>query len=384
MKLNQKLIRMLALMLALVCVTAMMFSCAPVEPSQPNEPSEEPSNTPDTPTETPDEPEAPITPEEPEATLQVAMDLTEEWDKVSPAGSLVQGCIVIRREFAEQHPAEVAAFLAEYEASVVFLQENIAEAAQMIAAQGIFAKAPVAQKAIPNCNICYIDGEEMKTAMSEFLNIMMQAAPASIGGALPADDFYYNAETTEAQADSELAVNVSVLSGTTGFGMAQLMQKHADGEAALNYNFKVETDASNITAALIKGSVDIAALPTNAASTLYNKTQGGIQLLAINTRGVLYLLDKGNGVETFEQLKGKTVYVPAQNPTFIFRYLCEQNGLTVGAEGDTNVDVIISNKYTAPAELQANVAAGTVTLAVLPEPMVTIALTAAAQTAQNP
>ena len=91
MKLNQKLIRMLALMLALVCVTAMMFSCAPVEPSQPNEPSEEPSNTPDTPTETPDEPEAPITPEEPEATLQVAMDLTEEWDKVSPAGSLVQG-----------------------------------------------------------------------------------------------------------------------------------------------------------------------------------------------------------------------------------------------------------------------------------------------------
>ncbi len=357
-------IRALALMLALLCAATLMFSCSPTR------------TDPDDSSQTPNNPDS-----SPKTELQVVMDLTDEWNKVSPAGSLVQGCLVIRKDFAEEHPAEVAAFLAEYKASVAFLQENVAEAAQMIATQGIFAKAAVAQKAIPNCNICYIDGAEMKTAMSEFLNIMMQAAPASIGNAVPADDFYYNVDhtTDTAQVNGELEINVSVLSGTTGFGMAQLMQKNADGEAALNYHFNVESDASNITAALIKGTVDIAALPTNAASTLYNKTQGNIQLLAINTRGVLYLLDNGNGVESFADLKGKTVYVPAQNPTFIFKYLCEQNGLTVGSEGDTDVDVIISNKYTSPAEVQTNVAAGTVTLAVLPEPMVTIALTAATQ-----
>lgn len=174
------------------------------------------------------------------------------------------------------------------------------------------------------------------------------------------------------EIDTDLQINVTVLSGTTGFGMAPLMQKKADGTATLNYNFNVEADASLVNSALIKGIVDIAALPTNAASVLYNKTDGNIQLLAINTLGVLYLLDNGNNITSFEDLKGKTVAAPAQNPTFIFKYLCEQNGLKVGKVGDSDVDVIIDNSYTSPAELQANVAAGNVTLAVLPEPLVTI------------
>ena len=351
--------RIVAWVLALCLTGLAMLSCAPVE--DPN---------------TPDVPDEPV--------LQVVMDLTEEWDKVSPAGSLVQGCIVVRKEFAEKHPAAVAAFLAEYEDSVNFVIENPKDASAVIVAQGIFAKAPVAEKAIPNCNITFMAGQEMKSAMSEFLNVMMGVQPASIGGAIPSDDFYYTSDANaDVTAPAPQTVNVSVLNGTTGFGMAKLMQSNADGAASLNYSFKVETDASVINAGLINGSVDIAALPTNAASVLYNKTQGGVQLLAINTQGVLYLLDKGNEIDSFEDLKGKTVYVPAQNPTFIFKYLCEQNGLTVGAPGDENVDVIIDNQYTAPAELQANVAAGTVTLAVLPEPMVSIALTAANQADQN-
>lgn len=176
----------------------------------------------------------------------------------------------------------------------------------------------------------------------------------------------------QSKVDTSLQVNVTVLSGTTGFSMAPLMQSHADGKAMLNYNFKVEADATNVNAALINGTVDIAALPTNAASVLYNKTGGAIQILTINTLGVLYLLDNGNNITSFEDLKGKTVAAPAQNPTFIFKYLCEKNGLTVGSAGDTGVDVIIDNSFTSPAELQANVAAGNVTLAVLPEPLVTV------------
>lgn len=177
-------------------------------------------------------------------------------------------------------------------------------------------------------------------------------------------------EVSEApQPDSQLPVNVMVLSGTTGFGMAKLIDDASSGSAALNYTFSVENDAANVTAALINGSADIAALPTNAASVVYNKTSGQVQLLALNTKGVLYLLSNGSEGEigSIADLKGKTVYVPAQNPSFIFSYICRQNGLVPGE------DITIDNTYAQPAELRTALAAGEVALAVLPEPMVTIA-----------
>ena len=176
------------------------------------------------------------------------------------------------------------------------------------------------------------------------------------------------APVTEAVPETEVpkaSVNVMVLNGTTGFGMANLMDAAAKGEASLNYNFTVETDASNIVAGLVNGSVDIAALPTNAAATVYNKTQGNVQVLALNTLGVLYLVTNGSvTVESMEDLAGMTVYAPAQNPTFIFQQLVEANGLT---------DVTIDNTYAQPADLNTAVASGQVAVAVLPEPMVTVA-----------
>ena len=118
------------------------------------------------------------------------LDLTEEWDKVAPAGSLVQGCVVVRKQFAEQNPAAVAAFLEEYGASIEALTTDIEGTAAKIEANGIFTKAAVAAKAIPNCNVCFITGEAMKAALAEFLDIMYGVAPASVGGAIPGDDFY--------------------------------------------------------------------------------------------------------------------------------------------------------------------------------------------------
>ena len=122
--------------------------------------------------------------------LTLALDLTAEWDKVMEPGSLVQGCVVVRREFAEEHPEAVAQFLKDYEASVKLLQDDPRAAAQSIEAAGIFAKAAVAEKAIPNCNICFVTGEEMQRELSAFLQIMFEKVPQSIGGSLPGDDFY--------------------------------------------------------------------------------------------------------------------------------------------------------------------------------------------------
>ena len=173
-------------------------------------------------------------------------------------------------------------------------------------------------------------------------------------------------ETTEAVTEEEpVSVNVMVLNGTTGFGMANLMDAAANGEAALDYHFTVETDASNIVAALANGSADIAALPTNAAAAVYNKTQGKVQVLALNTLGVLYLVTDGSvKVESMADLAGQTVYAPAQNPSFIFQHLVEANGIE---------NVTIDNTYAQPADLNTAVASGEVAIAVLPEPMVTVA-----------
>ena len=181
-------------------------------------------------------------------------------------------------------------------------------------------------------------------------------------------------ETTEAAAETEAAeteaaaaapLNIMVLNGTTGFGMASLMDAAAKGEAAQEYNFSVETDASNIVAALANGSVDIAALPTNAAATVYNKTQGKVQVLALNTLGVLYLVTDGSvTVESMADLEGQTVYAPAQNPSFIFQHIVDANGVA---------NVTVDNTYAQPADLNTAVASGEVAIAVLPEPMVTVA-----------
>ena len=164
--------------------------------------------------------------------------------------------------------------------------------------------------------------------------------------------------------DKNLEVRVMTLNGTTGFAMAPLIAASGEGKAALNYSFSVETDASNVTAALVNGDCDIAALPTNAAAALYNKTGGKVQVLALNTLGVLYLATDGSvEITSFADLDGKTVYVPAQNPSIIFSALCKANG----------VQVEIDNSYAQPAELNAAVASGEVALAVLPEPLLTIA-----------
>jgi len=176
----------------------------------------------------------------------------------------------------------------------------------------------------------------------------------------------YSAPADNGSAES-LQPTFMVLGGTTGFGTAQLMDAAGKGESRLSYSFSIESDVSNITAALINGSCDIAALPTNAAAALYQKTGGAVQCLAISTRGVLYLLTgKGELIHSLSDLSGKTVYVPAQNPSFIFSALCEAAG----------ADVTIDNSYAQPAELRTALTAGIVTLAVLPEPMVSIACSA--------
>lgn len=126
--------------------------------------------------------------------LNVALDLTEEWNKIDQDSQLITGVLAVRSDYAEQHPEELEVFLADYRSSIEWVTANTADAAQLVAEYGIVAKAPLAEKALPACNITYMDGADMKQALSGYLDVLYQQDAASVGGALPGDDFYYGVE----------------------------------------------------------------------------------------------------------------------------------------------------------------------------------------------
>ncbi len=122
--------------------------------------------------------------------IRVAIDLNEEWAKLDNGSALLTGVVVARREFVEQYPDTVNTFLSGYAQSVDYVNTNVEDAAQLIEKYDI-VPAAVAQKALPACNIVCITGEEMKTKLSGYLNVLFEQLATSVGGALPADDFYY-------------------------------------------------------------------------------------------------------------------------------------------------------------------------------------------------
>ena len=125
--------------------------------------------------------------------LNVALNLTEEWNKVSTDSDLGTGVLVASTEFIEQNEAAFEEFLKDYQASIEWVNSNTADAAELVANYGIVAKAPLAQKALPACNITYVDGAEMKTKLSGYLQVLFDQNPKAVGGAMPGDDFYYGA-----------------------------------------------------------------------------------------------------------------------------------------------------------------------------------------------
>ncbi len=171
-----------------------------------------------------------------------------------------------------------------------------------------------------------------------------------------------NASTAE-----KATVNLATLAGPTGMGMSFMLDGSDNGTTINKYNYTVCAGPDEITGKLVAGEYDIAALPTNAAATLYNKTQGKVQMLALNTLGVLYVLEKGDSIKTIADLKGKTVYVSGQGatPEYALTYLLEANGLKVGT------DVKLDFTYSAHADLVAFAATGAADVVLLPEPTVT-------------
>lgn len=177
--------------------------------------------------------------------------------------------------------------------------------------------------------------------------------------------------TTTGQSAAYKAADISIaaLKGPTGIGMAKLISDSAAGTAANNYTFTLESDPTQIVALVSSGEVDIAACPLNLAATLYKKTNGGVQMLAINTLGVLYVLENGKTISDISDLKGKTIYATGQgsSPEYILNYILTENSIKPGT--DVNIEYLADH-----SELAAKAVSGDAAICVLPEPFVTTAL----------
>lgn len=131
------------------------------------------------------------------AQYRIALDVTALFEEAAAKNgeentTMSMGCVIVRKDFAQANPEKVAAFMEAYAQSIEFVNSDVEAASQLVEKHGIMPKAAVAAKAIPNCHIVYIDGEEMKTQIEPFFQMLFAANPASVGGALPAEDFYYS------------------------------------------------------------------------------------------------------------------------------------------------------------------------------------------------
>ncbi len=165
------------------------------------------------------------------------------------------------------------------------------------------------------------------------------------------------------------SIRIGTLKGPTGMGMAKLIEDNSQGEAKNSYSFTVAGAPDDITAGVISGDLDIAAVPTNLASVLYKKTEGEVQLLALNTLGVLYVLENGDTINSIEDLKGKTVYATGQGstPEYVLNYILTKNGI----DPEKDVEIVYLAEH---AELASQMTSGDVAIGMLPVPNVTSVL----------
>ena len=202
-----------------------------------------------------------------------------------------------------------------------------------------------------------------KKGLALCLALLMTASMAACGGGKEPP-----APPQEDEAETPVTVRVAALKGPTAMGLVKVM--HDDPHSALgpSYEFTLAGSADEVTPALIQGELDAACVPANLASVLYNQTEGEIVTLAVNTLGVLYLVEKGNAVQSLADLKGKTIVAAGKGstPEYALRYLLQENGI------DPDGDVVIDWK-SEHSECVAALASGAATIALLPQPFVTVA-----------
>lgn len=197
------------------------------------------------------------------------------------------------------------------------------------------------------------------------------AAPSAEPTQAPSEEPSAQPSDTPSEDPFDGLIRVGVLNGPTGVGAAKLL-KHIDNNDTSygSFRYKIYTDNSELVADLTKGEIDIATVASNVAVNLYNKTDGGVKIIAAGTLGVLHILESGGKTEINDlaDLEGRTIYAAGQgaNPEYILRYLLQENGLEMGKD----VEVVFADA----SEISAKLLSGEIECAMLPVPAATAAI----------
>ena len=164
-------------------------------------------------------------------------------------------------------------------------------------------------------------------------------------------------------------ISIGAMKGPTTIGLLQLMEEAEAGNTDNAYSFTMATAADELTPLLIKGELDIALVPANVASVLYNKTEGGISVIDINTLGVLYMVSGNTGITSFADLKGQTIYLTGKGttPDYVLQYLLSANGI--------GLDEVVLDYRSEATEVAALLAENPEGVGLLPQPFATVACT---------
>ena len=203
----------------------------------------------------------------------------------------------------------------------------------------------------------------MKKVFALMLSLLMVFSLCACGGSAPAEE-----PPEEAAAFEGTTIRLGGLKGPTSMGMVKMLSDSEAGETVNTYEFTMAGSADELTPKLLQGELDILAVPVNLGAILHNNSDGAVQMLAVNTLGVIYMVEKGGETVTdWESLKGQTIYATGKGstPEYALNFLLDQYGL---AEGDVTVEW-----KSEPSEVVAQMAAQDHVIAMLPQPFVTVA-----------
>ncbi|MBE5960213.1 MAG: ABC transporter substrate-binding protein [Lachnospiraceae bacterium] len=191
---------------------------------------------------------------------------------------------------------------------------------------------------------------------------------AGTEGTVEGEDGTEGTAEDAAEPEEEVTLRIGALKGPTAMGMVSLMNQQSGEDA--NYQFTIAGAADEITPLLVKGDLDFAAVPANLASVLYNNTNGAIEVVAVNTLGVIYIVENGDNVQNVEDLRGKTIYASGKGstPEYALNYILKSNGI----DPETDVTIEWKSEHT---ECLAALSASENAIAMLPQPFVTTAQT---------
>ncbi|MGE4352752.1 MAG: ABC transporter substrate-binding protein [Oscillospiraceae bacterium] len=204
----------------------------------------------------------------------------------------------------------------------------------------------------------------MLTGLVGCYNAQETAAPTQ-ASATPEPTPVQSTSTPEPTPEP-VPINIAALKGPTGMGMSFLMQASENGKTQNTYDFTLSGAPDDVVSKFISGEVDVAAVPINLAAVLMAKTDN-VKILAVNTLGVLYILENGDTIHSVADLAGKTIEATGQaaTPEYILSYILQKNGIA---------DSVTVEYLTEHSELAALMASGDVTLGMLPEPNVTVVM----------